>query len=659
MAFPDIATLLLVTGASNALVACFLWMMHRAKPRARYFHLLSFGAAATALGWGLYATRLWQWPPSVAYVTANLLIASFPALLVFAVRRYLGLGRERLWFWGLLIFMAVLAWSLYAAVGTRLHMLLVATGGNALLFSAVAATLLTQGRPFDLARGTMLVATAASALVLWVRIGSALSLGVAPRSQDPTLVSLSLLIPLLASFMLALAFPVGEFRRDEQRLIAMSERDALTGLPNRSRALQWIAERLRRARPLSLGFIDLDGFKRINDSLGHATGDALLVAIGERLQPLLQPGEMLARFGGDEFLLLVQEPPAAAEERIRTVLCALRQSFEIEHRQVFVSASAGLSAFPDHADSGRELLRLADTALYQAKAHRRGDVCCYTSAMGAAAEAELASELRLRVALEQGRVEIELQPRLDLADRQCHCAEALVRLRGDDRQLVLPGEFIDVAERCGLMPQLGENVLEQACAALVRLREVQPEFRLSVNLSPLELKDEGLAGRVSLALKRHGLPAKALELELTESALIEDPKRAEARLAELRSLGLEIALDDFGAGYSGLSHLLRFPISVLKIDRSFVTHMLDSETAFALVEALVTLSRRLGLRVVAEGIEDSALLDRLAELGCHEAQGYAIAVPLHVDRLLAHLQQAQSPALGPLPSGLVQTEAMR
>lgn len=638
MAFPDIPTLLLLTVSSNVLVAVFMGLMHRAKPEARYFHLLALGAAGMALGWSLYASRLWQWPPEVSFLTAHVLVASYPALLLVALRRALDLPDNRRWRWLLVIAMGSLAVCLWWSMGSRYWMTLAATGGNALLFSAAGWVLLRHGRPLDIARVAILAAIAASALILWIRLGSVVIRDFPLQGTDPFLVSLGLIVPMLSGLILAMAFPVAEFVRDSRRLLALSERDDLTGLPNRAQALRRIGEYLEGRRgPLALGFLDLDGFKRINDSLGHATGDALLIAVGERLKPLLQAEEVLARFGGDEFLLLLPYPPEPAHRRMRALLAALNEPFQIDLREVHVAASAGLSAFPLDASSERELLRMADIAMYQAKAEGRGQVLRYRAVMGEAASTELAAEVELRTALEQGRICLHLQPRLRLADGCCHSAEALVRIRREQGDLLMPDDFIGVAERCGLMSRLGERVLQLACAELEVLRAQNPDFRLSINLSAVELQDPQLAVRIAETLETRGLPAQALELELTESALIQQPVLAAQRMAELHARQLPIALDDFGVGYSGLSHLLEFPISVLKIDRSFISRMLSEPTAGALVEGLLALSGRLGLCVVAEGVEDEETLQHLRTLGCDEAQGFIIARPMPPAELQAWL----------------------
>ncbi|MFY8133752.1 MAG: diguanylate cyclase domain-containing protein [Aquimonas sp.] len=302
MDFPDIPTLPLLTVCSNTLVAVFMGLMHRAKPDAGYFHLLALGAAGMAAGWSLYASRIWEWPPEISYLLAHLLIASYPALLLVALRRALDLPDSRHWRWGVATALLGLGLCLWWAIGSRYWMTLCATGGNALLFSASLWVLLRHARPFDLAHWTILAAVGACALMLWLRLGSVLIRDFPLAGGDPLLVSLGLIVPLLSGLILAMAFPVAEFIRDARRLQQQSERDELTGLPNRSQAQRRIGEYLEGRRgPLALAFLDLDGFKRINDSLGHATGDALLKAIAQRLANLLRPDELLARFGAMSF----------------------------------------------------------------------------------------------------------------------------------------------------------------------------------------------------------------------------------------------------------------------------------------------------------------------------------------------------------------------
>lgn len=639
MAFPDIPTLLLVTAASNAMVAVFMWLMHRAKPRAGYFHLLSLGAAATAIGWGLYATRLWNWSALIAYVGANLLIVAYPMLLFLAIYRYLGLAHELRARIILQLLWGLLGVGMILAIGDRFSMVLLASGGNALMFGLSMISLIRFGRPYDLARATMLAAVSASTLVLTVRLVMVLTGGFSLSAGDPLFISISLLIPLLSSFMLAMAFPVGEFRRDEQQLIALAERDALTSLPNRTVLQRVLTRHVEVMRtPLAVAFLDLDDFKRINDSLGHATGDALLQALAARLQRHLQPGEMVSRFGGDEFVLLLPTELAQMESRARAILDCLDAPFVLDKRQLHVAASLGLSHFPTDATRPRELLRCADTALFRAKAQARGRVVRYVEHMGKAAEAELALETELRDALQSQRIELRFQPRLTLASGTCSCAEALIRLRSAEGDWIDPSELIRVAERCGLMSRVGEVVLAQAGAALHALRAIHPDFSLSVNLSPLELRDPQIVDRIAHLLRVQALPPDALELELTETALIEQPQLAEQRLQAIHSLGVRVALDDFGTGYSGLSHLLHYPISVVKIDRSFIADMQSNPKAHALVVGVTGLARQLGLSVVAEGVENGSTQQLLAALGCDQAQGFVIAEPLSLNALIEWLR---------------------
>ena len=648
LALPDIPTLVLVTAASNALVAGFMAQMHRVKRHAGYFHLLAAGAAASAAGWSLYATRLLDWSPWSTFLAANLLVAGYPLLLVFAVRRHLGLpagrGRGLAAFAGMLAYAGVLAW----VMGERVPSVLVVTGTNAVLYAISAVLLWRHARPFANGGLAIWVAVSASAAVLLARWGLVVAEGM-PEGGQSALVTASLAVPLAASFVLAMAFPVLESTREEQRLAALADLDPLTGLPNRRHALRRLRDAVAaEARaPFAVVFIDLDGFKRVNDSLGHGAGDELLVGIAARLRGGCAPGTFLARLGGDEFLLLLPRgadaPPP--EATARGLLDALAPGFMLDGREVFVTGSAGISLYPEDGATGRDLVRHADTAMYRAKAAGRNVAMPFHAAMGEAAVAELELEGALRHGLAHGGLRVHYQPRLCLVDGRPRGAEALVRLRLPDGTLVQPEALVPIAERTGLVQALGEQVLEAAARALAGWRaHIDPRLQVSVNVSAAQLRDAGLVAQVASVLEAHGLPGEALELELTETMLVEEPALAAERLDALRALGVRIALDDFGVGYSSLSYLLRFPIDVLKIDRGFIQRMHAEPGAEALVVTMVELGARLGIAVVAEGVEDAAWTAPLRALGCDEAQGFALARPMPEAEAEAWLRQALRPS---------------
>jgi len=632
VAFPDVLTIVAIASGSNLLVGGFMALMHRSKPNSGYFHLLAAGALAAALGWALYATRLLEWPTWSSFVLANALIALYPALLALALRRHL--GRRKHPGWTRMVALAFASFVILLVLtqeASRTMRILVVSGGNALFFLAGLGVLLRYGRLWETAQAAIAAALGITAGILVARVVAVFVLGPEDAAQD-VLLGLALVVPVFASFVLGLAFPVAEFARDERRMADLSERDPLTRLPNRRYALRTLKQRVVAASPRSFAvvFVDLDGFKRVNDSLGHAVGDELLVQISQRLSPGMGAHELLARLGGDEFLLVfdLEGQPDPIETRVERLLERLAPPFRLGDREVHIGASAGICLFPDDATSVKELIRHADAAMYRAKDAGRGRACRYSADIGAALMAEMELEAQLREAIPAGRLLVEYQPRVALATRRIEGAEALVRLRLGDGTTVPPDRFIALAERTGLIIPLGRAVLRQACRDAAHWRQKGHGPRVSVNLSPVQLRDPRLLADLREALADSGLPAEALELELTETALVEDPSLVAERMHDLRALGATLALDDFGMGYSSLSHLLRFPIDVIKIDRHFISRMASDADANALVVTLVELGRRLGMGVVAEGVERPDVLEALAQLGCGEAQGFLLHAPV-------------------------------
>lgn len=644
MAFPDVLTIVAIAAGSNLLVGGFMVLMHRSKPSSGYFHLLAAGALAAAVGWGLYATRLLDWPSWATYVLSNGLIALYPALLALALRRHLGRKKRTAWTRGITLgFALFVALLVVTQDADRTARTLVATGGNALFFLAGLGVLLRHGHPWDMARAAIAVTLGVTAGILTLRLVAVLVMGPESAAQD-VLLGLALIVPVFASFVLGLAFPVAEFARDERRMADLSERDPLTRLPNRRYALRALKQRVAASppRPFAVVFLDLDGFKRVNDSLGHAVGDELLVQITQRLAPGMGLHELLARLGGDEFLLVVdlEGHSVPIEARVERLLARLGPPFRLGDREVHIGASAGICLFPEDASSVKELIRHADAAMYRAKDAGRGRARRYTPDIGAALLSEMELEAQLRDAIRSDRLRVEYQPRVALATGRIDGAEALVRLAIDDDAPIPPDRFIALAERTGLIVPLGRTVLQRACRDAAQWRTGGHDLRVSVNLSPVQLRDPRLLDDVRDALRESGLPAHALELELTETALIEDPTLVAERMHALRALGATLALDDFGMGYSSLSHLLQFPIDVIKIDRHFISRMATDADANTLVVTLVELGRRLGMGVVAEGVEDADVLDALTRLGCREAQGFLLHAPLSHTAFAALLHDA-------------------
>jgi len=444
---------------------------------------------------------------------------------------------------------------------------------------------------------------------------------------------------------------ITELKRSEAQLQHLAHHDPLTGLPNRLLAQSRLEHALSRGNRnltrLAVLFVDLDGFKHINDSLGHPTGDRLLTAVAQRLDERVRGVDTLARLGGDEFLLIMEnlESPTAAANVARKLLDAMKHPLQIDGRDLFVTASIGISLFPEDGTSWSELIRNADTAMYQAKAAGRDQFCYYTAQMNANALAQLELESSLRQALSQDRFELHYQPKLDLASGRTVGFEALLRMRDGRGQLLPPDDFIPLAERSGLIVPIGAWVLQEACREACRWRDAgHDQLTIAVNVSACQFRAVDFASHVADALSASGLDGAALELELTESVLMDDPERTVERLLALKRTGVRLALDDFGTGYSSLGYLMRFPIDALKIDRSFVDGMDRDVHATDIINSIIGLARRMRLRVIAEGVETLGQLDRLRSYGCDEIQGYWISRPMLPEACGAWLENEQTPS---------------
>jgi diguanylate cyclase (GGDEF)-like protein len=437
-----------------------------------------------------------------------------------------------------------------------------------------------------------------------------------------------------AAFAAALARLVWTLR--EVRSLALHRREALTddltGLPNR-RALFRELEVLtaageRSSRRMALLQLDLDGFKELNDTLGHQAGDELLIAVSRRLEAVV-PGT-LGRLGGDEFAAIVPEghDAMAVADAIGE---ALHVPLEIDGVSVAVNASVGIAHFPQDAQDARELARRADIAMYDAK--RLGTVVAgYTAEHDEHSLDRLALAAELRLAFERDELWLAFQPQVDIATGRISGAEALIRWRHPIRGDVPPGVLLPIAERTGLMPQLTLWVLDKAVAQAARWRRANLDIRMAVNVSAVVLVDATLPDHIDATLKRHALTPDNLVVEVTEDAVMRDPRRAIDILERIKQAGVDIAVDDFGTGQSSLEQLKNVPADELKLDRSFVLGMVDDAHDAAIVGSVVGLGRALGLRVVAEGVETPQIWQRLAELGCDVAQGFGLARPMPAEQ---------------------------
>jgi diguanylate cyclase len=443
----------------------------------------------------------------------------------------------------------------------------------------------------------------------------------------------------------------------EVRSLAESRRQAhtddLTGLPNR-RSFQRELERYTReaqanGEALALMLIDLDGFKELNDTLGHHAGDLVLEQLGPRLTGAIRTGDFLARLGGDEFAVLMpgvsgEESSVRAAERVRT---ALRAGFTLAGMTIHIDASAGIALFGEHADDGDTLLQRADIAMYQAKGEQ-ASCRLYDATRDRYSRDRLELTGQLRDAIEADELVVYFQPKVDMVGGAPVGAEALVRWQHPERGLVPPTEFIPLAEQTGLMQPLTLFVLERSLAACRRWHASGRDLSVAVNVATANLFDREFPAAVGRLLLASGVHPSKLVLEITENSVMTDPQRGGAVLGELRDLGVELALDDFGTGYSSLSYLARLPVSELKIDRSFVMDLMVRSNE-VIVSAVGDLARNLGLRLVAEGVEDLPTWRRLRTHGCHEAQGYYLAKPMPENELAAWLETYDPAALGLAP----------
>jgi len=428
---------------------------------------------------------------------------------------------------------------------------------------------------------------------------------------------------------------ITEQNRAEEQIRHMAHHDALTQLPNRlllyDRIGQAIAQSQRNRDVLVLLFIDLDHFKIVNDSLGHAVGDRLLQAVAERLAACMRVSDTIARIGGDEFVVLIcgLAQPEDARQVAQKVLDALAKPVTIDGQELNVTPSIGICAYPHDGDDVETLMRNADTAMYHAKQMGRNNCQFFTQAMNDAAQQRLQMENDLRHAIERGEFTLHYQPLIDLKSGAVVGFEALVRWRHPQRGMVPPSQFIAAAEETGLIGPLGEWVLREACAQATAWRGAgYPPLQASVNCSAQQFGREGFVEIVRRVLGETGLPAERLELELTESVILERSEAVIACFQALDDMGVRISIDDFGTGYSSLSYLKRLAIHQLKIDQSFVRDISSDPDDAAIVSAIIAIAHSLGLEVVAEGVETAEQLAFLRSLGCDTAQGYLFSRPL-------------------------------
>jgi diguanylate cyclase (GGDEF)-like protein/PAS domain S-box-containing protein len=431
---------------------------------------------------------------------------------------------------------------------------------------------------------------------------------------------------------------ITELKRAQQQLFESAHRDRLTGLPNRLSLETRLAETLADAarddlRRFALLFVDLDRFKTINDTLGHSVGDDVLREVALRLQEALRGGDVIARPGGDEFMILVPRIAPGADVQIlaQRLVASLAQPVVVRGRELYVSASVGAAVYPDHGRDQEALVAHADTAMYRAKHLGGNRWTVFDDSMLIEATERLTLENDLRQALYRDELRLLYQPIVDVLTGAVLGCEALVRWHHVERGVVSPTVFIPIAEETGAIVALDRWVLREACGTAAQMRTLIPDFRIAVNLSPRDLRETDFPDVVAAVLAEHDLPSRALVVEVTESVATDDTVLPV--LERLCALGVGVAVDDFGIGYSSLSYLKRLPVTALKIDRAFIRDVADDAYDQAIVGSIVTVAKALGLQITAEGLETAEQVAFVASLGCEEGQGFRFAAPLSYERL--------------------------
>jgi len=581
--------------------------------------------------------------------------------------------------------------------------LVMGAGISAMHYTGMAAMRMQPGIDYDptLFSASLLIAVGASGAALWIafrlrqhtpyvrliRVGAAVIMGVAivgmhytgmAAAQFPSgsfcgaavdgLSGIGLdnlvLITTLAVLSIALLTSILDARLEartanlaqslteaNRELTQLALHDTLTGLPNRILLADRIDQAISRVDNeggcVALMFIDLDGFKPVNDAFGHHMGDQLLREVSLRLREDLRGQDTLARIGGDEFVLLVQlsEPDDAMNLAARQVSLIAR-SFRVAEHDLQISASVGIALYPGNGQSAHELLMNADAAMYHAKGTGKNGYSFFDASMNSNARKQLQLLQDLRNALEQNEFSLHYQPKFDAGNGRPVGAEALLRWEHPTQGMLLPDKFIELAEKTGLIIPIGEWVLNEACR---QMREWYvlgyTQWRIAVNLSALQFCHVGLVQSVAKALATHHLPANSLTLEITETTAMSDADASMTVLQELSDMGVDLSIDDFGTGYSSLMYLKRLPANELKIDRGFVRDLERDSDDAAIVSAIVALGQALGLRIVAEGVETGSQQDFLTQLGCDSLQGYLLGHPLPAERFMKEIHRSEQLAL--------------
>ena len=437
---------------------------------------------------------------------------------------------------------------------------------------------------------------------------------------------------------------VTELRKKEHEIFKLAYLDPLTQLPNRRLLNDRIAQAIKLAEQsdghMAILFVDMDGFKRVNDTLGHTIGDVVLKSLSERISDTLRKVDTLSRVGGDEFIILMEsiKDQNAAINTALKILAECSRPISVQHNEISLSASIGISLYPHDGSSGDALLRAADLAMYHAKQDGKNTFKFFAADMERIAINRMHIEHQLRKALKNHEFELHFQPKITLSNGRISGCEALIRWKNANGEYIPPVDFIGVAEQSGLIGPIGAWVFEQACITVAKWRTQSLDgFSVAVNLSIRQLHDPFLPELASSLLSRYKIPNGAIEVEITETMLIEDFERAHDTLAALNRLGISVAIDDFGTGYSSLTYLTKMPIQCLKIDRSFICKLDTDTNSSAIAKTVVGLGKSLGMLVVAEGAESKACIDLLKNWGCEAVQGYFYSKPVPESAMLALL----------------------
>jgi diguanylate cyclase (GGDEF)-like protein/PAS domain S-box-containing protein len=443
----------------------------------------------------------------------------------------------------------------------------------------------------------------------------------------------------------ATLFDITQRRLAEEKIAYQAHHDGLTGLANpvlfEKRVLSGIESARSSSHHLALMFIDLDDFKSVNDTMGHNVGNQLLQLVAIRLQRALRQGDTVARLGGDEFIVVLDglQNIEDAEQVGRKILNHVSRPYLLDSREFVVTASIGIAVYPEDGADVETLMRNADIAMYRAKELGRNDLQMCSHDMSLEVVERMTLENDLRRAIERKEFVLHFQPQVDANTREIHALEALIRWQHPERGLVMPNDFIPVAERSRLMIPIGQWVLREACRRLASWNGLAPDLRVAVNLSPRQFQDEGFTTVVKEVLEETGLPPNRLELEVTEGAAMQNPEAALKILTELKAMGVRIAIDDFGTGYSSLSYLTKFPIDCLKIDQGFVRDIEKGGSESMIISAVIALAHQLRLTVIAEGVETSLQSQFLVDQHCQQMQGFLFSRPQPFESIELMLEQ--------------------